>query len=276
MNRITLFFILVFLNFSSFSQPIIEVYFNIQTYIKKNTPVESIEEKYELLIKELPSQPLRVTLSFNREGNLVNEKKFGKKDGLLSETSWEYNKDQHLTRKTHKYFVNMLGWRLEETLLNYNDSGCLTDIRFSKDGLLLNSATVKCDADKRPEELQVFDGKGVHLTNEKVKYIPSANVIKVMVYKYTNQFVGNFNYPYDNSQPFQNSNLKQEFYPNGNVMLEFLGSTDGSNQGYFYEYKYDGYGNWVEKETFQVTLGKNNKIKSKKAEHKITRAIKYY
>jgi len=267
----------ILLSFSAVkAQPSIEVYFNIQSYVKNNTKVESIEEKHELQIKEITTQPLRVTRNFDQNGNIINEKKFGKKDGMLSEINWEYNGEKKLTKKTHKYFVNMLGWRLEETTLNYNDSGRLTEIRFTKDGVLLNTSSVKNDSEGRPEELQVFDGGGMHLTNEKIKYIPAANIIKVMVYKYTNQYIGNFNYPFDNTKSFQNSNIRQEFYPNGNVMLESLGTGDNADQGYYYEYQYDSQGNWIEKTTYQVAIGKNNKLKNKKAEHKITRTIKYY
>lgn len=258
------------------AQPTVEVYLNNQTYINKNTSVESIEEKHELLIKELPSQPLRIVQHFNRSGYITNEKKFGKMNGLLSETSWEFDQNEKLVKKTHKYFVNMLGWRLEETLVTYNDSGFVSNIQFFKDGIVLTSSKVKCDSIGRPVYLRVYDGKGAHLTDEKLKYIPTANIIKVMIYKYTNQFVGSFVYPIDNLIPFQSNSIKKQYYPNGNIMLETLENSKNSDQGYYYEYKYDSHGNWLEKTTYQVTIGKNNKIKDKKAEHRIQRIIKYY
>ena len=65
------------------------------------------------------------------------------------------------------------------------------------------------------------------------------------------------------------------FYPNGDVRIETLPDASKGDQGYYYEYDYDSQGNWITKETYQVKLGKDNKVSKKKLEHRITRKITY-
>ena len=59
-------------------------------------------------------------------------------------------------------------------------------------------------------------------------------------------------------------------------MVETLTHAVKGDQAYYYEYQYDNDNNWVVKETYQVKLGRNNKIRNKKLENRVTRKITYY
>jgi hypothetical protein len=171
----------------------------------------------------------------------------------------------------------MAGWKVDETRLAYNDtSGYLQELRVSKNGVPQSMCKVFCDSIGRPLDIRVLDNSGAYVMNEKIIYSPAINMIRVMLFKSSNQFAGSYTYPLDPSKPAKNNLLEREYYPNGEIMLDSIDSKSKTNQGYYYEYKYDSNGNWVEKETYQVMLGKNNKIKEKKLEHRITRTIKYY
>lgn len=272
--------IIAFLFFSSisvFAQPTIDIYFTNHPYISKGSVIESIEETYELQIKEIPPKPFKTKMLFDKNGSIVNETRYGTTGGKQSETKWEYTQNNKLTKKTQRYFVNMLGWKVDETTLGYNDTtGFISEIRYIKNGVLQYISKVFCDKVGLPMEVRVLDEKGAFSMIERISFSPSANIIRVMLLKPTGQFSSLNIYPIDYTRPYQSGQVERQYYPNGEVMLESLEYSTKIDQGYFYEYRYDGQGNWVEKDTYQVTLGKNSKIKDKRLEHKILRTIKYY
>ncbi len=258
------------------AQPVIYIYIGNQPYGKSGSSIESIEEQHELMLKDVTVEPIRIVMRFNQRGYITNELKYGKMGGLQSETRWEYDAKMQILKKTHNYFINYAGWKLDETILIYNDTtGYLSDIKQFRDGNLTSFAKVTCDSIGRPVEVRIFDSRGVYVNIERVIYIASANAIKVMNYKSTNQFINSWTYPLDNSKPFINSSIRKEYYPNGEVMIEML-DTGNTDQGYFYEYIYDSRGNWTVKQTYQVNVGKNMRIRNKKLEHSIKRTITYY
>lgn len=268
--------IFFFLLKTAISQPTIEVYLTSSPFPSRGSVIESIEENYELLIKEVPPRPIKIVSLFNKDGMLTSEIKYGKGGGKQSDIKCEYN-NRKLIKKTQKYFVNMSGWKIDETNLKYNDTtGFLTEMSVSKNNVQQSMCKVFCDGDGRPIDIRVLDNTGAYEMNEKLVYSPGINLVRVMMFKANNQFAGSYNYPIDPSKPTQNYQVEKQYYPNGDIMLDSLDSKSKTNQGYYYEYKYDSNGNWIEKETYQVTLGKNNKIKEKKLEHRITRTIKYY
>lgn len=266
------------LSLFSYSQPTIEIYLINRPYQEKGSAIESTEDNYELQIEEVqPAIPFKIITKFDKNGNIISETKFGKAGGTLSETKWEYNANLKLIKKTHRYFVNMLGWKIDETLLNYNDTtGFISEIRFIKNGALQTTSKVFCDSVGSPFEIRVLDQKGAFSSVEKINYSPNANIIRVMLLKPTGQFVSRYIYPIDSTKPYQAVDINKQYYPNGELMLESLEKSTKTDQGYYYEYVFDSRGNWVEKDTYQVTIGKNKKMKDKKLEHKIFRTIKYY
>ena len=271
------FIALILLSTLIYAQPTIEVFLNSKPYPSKGPTIESIEENLELLIKDISPQPIKIVSKFNKNGFIVNETKYGKGGGKVSESFWEYNQENKLAKKTHKYFVNLSGWKVEETKLTYNDTtGFLSYIKVSKNDVQQTMSKVFCDSIGQPIDIRVLDGNGVYVSNEKIIYSSAINLIRVMVFKSSNQFSGSYTYPIDPSKPIRNNQIEKQYYPNGELMLDSLDSNSKTNQGYYYEYSYDNYGNWIEKDTYQVSLGKNNKIKDKKLEHRIKRIIKYY
>ncbi|RPH31158.1 MAG: hypothetical protein EHM93_14730 [Bacteroidales bacterium] len=261
----------------AYSQPTIGIYFTHHPYNSKGSAIESIEETYELQIKEVPPRPFKIKMLFDKNGNLLSEAKFNSLEAKQSETKCEYNQNQKLTKKTQRFFVNMIGWKVDETTIIYNDTtGYISEIRFIKNGTLEYISKVFCDKVGLPIEVRVLDNKGAFSMIERISYSPNANIIRVMLLKPSGQYSSLHLYPIDYTKPFQSGPIERQYYPSGEVMLESLDYQTKTDQGYFYEYQYDGQGNWIEKETYQVALGKNNKIKDKKLEHKIIRAIKYY
>jgi len=277
MNTLVKIVVFCLLPIATFSQPTIDIYLNSHPYPSRGSTIESIEDNYELVINGVQPKPFKVSMMFDKVGNIVSEIKYGKSGGTLSETKWEYNQNSKLVRKNHRYFVNMLGWKVDEVQITYSDTtGYISDILIIKNGALLSNSKVFCDSQGKPFEVRVLDDKGAFTMIEKIGYSPNANLIRVMVLKSTNQFVSRWLYPIDPLKPYQSGQIERKYYPNDDVMLESLEDSTKIDQGYFYEYNYDGQGNWIEKTTYQVTLGKNGKIKDKKLEHKISRTIKYY
>lgn len=277
MKQLISIFFIYFSITSAFSQPTIEIYLTNHPYLSKGSIIESIEETYELQIKEVPPKPFKIKLHFDRSGNLQSETKFNSLDAKLSETIWAYNQNQRLTKKTQRYFVNMIGWKIDETTISYNDTtGFISEIRFVKNGALEYISKVFCDKVGLPTEVRVLDSKGSFSMIERISYSPSANIIRVMQLKPSGQFSSLNLYPIDYKKPYQSGQIERRYYPNGEIMLESLDYQTKTDQGYFYEYLYDGQGNWIEKDTYQVTLGNNKKIKDKRLEHKIFRTIKYF
>jgi hypothetical protein len=260
-----------------FAQPTIEIYYTHHPFKSKGSAIESIEETYMLQINEVPPKPFKVKMLFDRDGNLLSETKFNSLDAKQSETIWGYNQNQKLTKKTQRYFVNMIGWKVDETTISYNDTtGYISEIRFKKNGTLEFISKAFCDNVGLPREVRVLDSKESFSMIERISYSPSANIIRIMLLKPSGQFSSLHLYPIDYTKPYQSGQIERQYYPNGEVMLESLDYQTKTDQGYFYEYKYDGQGNWIEKDTYQVTLGSNKKVKDKSLEHKILRTIKYY
>lgn len=261
----------------AFSQPTLDIYFTNHPYLSKGSTIESIDETYELQIKEIPPKPIKITTLYDKNGNTLSEVKYGTAGGKQCETKWVYNQNNKLIKKTQKYFVNMLGWKVDETTLAYNDTtGFISEIRYVKNGAIQYISKVFCDKVGLPIEARVLDEKGGFSMIERISYSPTGNIIRVMLLKPSGQFSSLNTYPIDYTKPYQSGPVEKQYYPNGEVMLESLEYQTKIDQGYFYEYRYDEQGNWVEKDTYQVTIGKNSKLKDKKLEHKILRSIKYY
>ncbi len=271
--------IAVFLSFSLivFAQPTIDAYLANSKFISKGGAIESTEDTFELVLKDIPPKPFKVIIKYDNEGYLASETRFNNLNAKQSETTWTYNANKKLTRKTQTYFVNMIGWKSDEVILKYNDTtGYLSEIQYFKNKVVQSISKVFCDKFGLPYEARVLDEKGAYEGIERISYSPNANIIRVMILQASGKYAGLNIYPIDYSKPFQSGTIQKQYYPNGDVMLESLDYQTKTDQGYFYEYQYDGNGNWVEKDTYQVTIGKNDKIKDKKLEHKILRKIKYY
>jgi hypothetical protein len=195
---------------------------------------------------------------------------------MNSDTRWEYTGDGRLTKMSHKYFVNMVGWREQILSIEYNpDTGIPERIVQEREGKPLQKGTIITDSLGRVEMVQVFNANGALSYIEKLIYLIPANMIRVLMYKPNNQFVGTWSYPLDPNKDYQISSVNQTMYPNGDVRIETLPDATKGDQAYYYEYEYDSQGNWITKETYQVKLGKENKITKKKLEHRITRKITY-
>jgi hypothetical protein len=170
----------------------------------------------------------------------------------------------------------MIGWREEIVKIEYNPETQVPEkITVEREGKLLQRATVEIDTMGKIEMVQVFNSSGAYSFIEKLIYLQSANIIRVLVYRPNNQFYGTWSYPIDPNKEFNVSAVSQEKYDNGDIRLETLTDASKGDQAYYYEYEYDSQGNWIIKDTYQVNLGKNNKIKKKKLEHRITRKITY-
>ncbi|HCT29802.1 MAG TPA: hypothetical protein DIW31_03490 [Bacteroidales bacterium] len=277
MKLLTIIIAFISFTFTAYSQPTIETYLANYTYPSKGGAIESIEEKYELLVDDVSPKPFRVLTKFDNNGYILSETRYNTMDAKQSETVWTYNSNKKLTNKTQTYFVNMIGWKMDETILKYNDTtGFLSEIQCFKNKVMQYSSRVYCDSYGLPYEVRVLDERGAYEGIERLSYSPNANIIRVMMLRASGKFSSLSVYPIDYSKPFQSGSIEKQYYPNGDVMLESLDYQTKTDQGYYYEYKYDANGNWIEKETYQVTLGKNNKVKDKKLEHRVIRSIKYY
>jgi hypothetical protein len=170
----------------------------------------------------------------------------------------------------------MAGWNEEEVKIEWDETTKLPQkISALKNGEVWQWALTTVDTLGRIESAKVFSSSGAHIFSERLMYIEPSNMIKVMVFKANGLFSSTSSYPIDPSKEFSFESVSQEYYPNGDIMIDTLEGSGKGDQGYYYEYEYDDQGNWIEKRTFQATLGKNNKIKNKNLENRVIRKISY-
>ena len=277
LRALTAMIFLCFFYITVVGQPIIGHYLGETKEHNRGKKFQSIEEIHEVLIKDVAASPYKVIKMFNPNGLKISEITYGKEGGVNSKTSWEYSSDNRLLKKSHKYFVNIIGWREEILQIDYNpDTGAPESIIQEREGKTLQKATIILDTLGRVEMVQVFNTSGSLSFIEKLIYLIPANMIRVIVHRPNNQFIGTWSYPLDPNKEFSISSVNQFFYPNGDVRIETLTDASKGDQAYYYEYEYDSQGNWITKETYQVKLGKDNKLTKKKLEHRITRKITYH
>lgn len=258
------------------AQPIIDVYLSSKIPTSKGIPFISVEETHELLALVNGKAPIfKVVKKYNSSGRVTSEIKYNSLGGVQYETTWEYNSKAEPTRKFTRQFFNYKGWSTEEIILKYNDtSGCLQDITYYIEKVKKQYAQVTCDSIGTIKEVRVFNESGVYTNIERLLYVPSNNSLRVMVYRSNEQFVAAHIYPLDYSKTPPKSSIKRAYNDRGDIILEALPDSK-LKQGYYYDYRYDSYGNWNLKLTYQCTVAENDKVKDKKLEHKIKRNITY-
>jgi hypothetical protein len=277
--RVKIFFTLIFSTFliSSWAQPMVSYFLTPQSEASRGRLFKYIEEKSEILIKGLNNAPNRVEKHFNGNGLITSCISYNSAGGKTSEIVWEYANEKNLTRKFQRSFTNMRGWSEEEVILNW-DTDFITPskIEVFKNGEKWQWAVMTADNSRKIESAKVINSTGAHIFTERFVYIEASNMIKVMVYRANGVFVSTASYPIDPKRGFSFESVKREYYPNGDVMIETLKDAVKGDQAYSYEYEYDPQGNWIEKRTYQVKLGKNNRIRDKRIENRTTRKISYY
>ncbi len=275
-GRITSTLILLFYVSILWAQPMVGYYFGRDREVNRGRKFKSIEETYEVKLKEVNVPAIKIVKTFDVKGNITSKISYGAEGGVSSDMKWIYNPNGDFLERKHRYFVNMVGWREELVRIEYNpDTRMPEKITVEREGKMLQRATVTIDTLGRIEMSQVYNASGALAFIEKLIYLQPANIIRVLVYRPNNQFYGTWSYPIDPGKEFAVSAVSQEKYDNGDIRLETLTDASKGDQAYYYEYKYDSQGNWIEKDTYQVNLGKSNKIKKKKLEHRITRKITY-
>jgi hypothetical protein len=277
MIRFTLSIILSIVTLGSYAQPLVSYYIGSRSEASRGQYFKTIEESSEVIIKGVAPIPYKVVKEFNPQGNIVSSISYNSAGGKTAETRWEYIDGVRLLKKHHRYFANIAGWREEVVNVEYDQDNMLPKkIELLKEGKVFQSAALTSDTLGRIEVAEVYGSTGAHITTEKLLYIVQSNMIRVMVYRANGQFHGSWTYPIDPNKEFNFESVSRQYYPNGDVMVETLYNSMQGDQAYYYDYNYDSQGNWIVKETYQVTLGRNNSIRNKKIEHRITRNITYY
>lgn len=261
----------------SVAQPMVGYFLSPQSELSKGRTFKSIKETSEIFLKGIAVTPTRVEKEFNTFGNITASVTYNSAGGKTREVYWEYVNGENLVRKHTRSFVNLRGWQEEEVILTWNDDHSTPQkILVKKNGKVWQSALFSSDSSRRFESAEVFDSKGDHVFTERFTYIEASNIIKVMVFKANGAFHGTSTYPIDHKKPFTFESVAQTLYPNGDVMIETLSNAVSGDQAYYYEYEYDSQGNWIEKRTFQVKLGRGNRVRNKNLENKISRTITYH
>jgi hypothetical protein len=259
------------------AQPLVGYYLGSRSEMSKGKPYKLIEEDSEVLIKGMSTVPFKVKKEFNSFGNIVSSISFNSSGGKTAETSWEYLDGKRLSRKHHRSFANLAGWREEIVIIDYDENTNFpTKIEFSKEGSMVQWALLFVDTLGKIELSKVYASSGAHIFTEKLIYLEQSNMIRVMVHRANGQFYGSWTYPIDPNKEFNVESVSRQYYPNGDIMVETLTNAAKGDQAYFYEYEYDSQGNWLVKKTYQVNLGKNNSIRNKKIENRVTRKISYH
>lgn len=239
-------------------------------------PFAYIEEISEVLIKGIKVPPHRTEKSFNAQGKILAQTSYNSSGGISSEMHWEYDEEQRVAVKRLGYFVNYVGW-IEEEFHIVNDSITQLPVKIEeyKNGELMQWAAITTDSSGRLVAAKVVSTTKGHTFTEKIVYMDAANLVRVNVYRAVGMHVSSWSYPIDASRRMVVEAVSSRFYGNGNVKLEKLSGAQRGDQAYYYEYEYDSQGNWIEKRTYLVTLGKKDRIKRKKYENRITRKLTY-
>jgi hypothetical protein len=274
--KCSLFITLLFVSIGCFGQPIVSHFLAPQADISKGRPFKTIEEQSEVIIKGLNSLSPKVVQEFNSQGFIVSRVALNSAGGRTSETTWEYIDGKKLTYKKHRFFANMSGWTEDEVKVEWDyNSGLPTKVEVLRNGRVTQWALMTIDTLGRIESAKVFGPTGAHTFTERFMYMEPSNMIRVMMFRSNGVFSSNWTYPIDLTKEFSFESLTRQYYPNGDVMVETLKDSTKGDQAYYYEYDYDNQGNWVEKRTYQVSLGRNNSIRNKKLEHRFIRKIGY-
>lgn len=258
------------------AQPMASYILSPQPEISRGNMFKHIVETSEVLIKGVNTPPTKVEKRFNINGLMVSSVTLNSAGGKTNETIWNYANDKYLVRKFQRSFVNMRGWSEEEVQITWDENHTLpSKIEVLKNGKLWQWAILLADSLKRIESARVISSTGAHVFTERFVYIEASNMIKVMVYRANGVFTGTSSFPLDQSKPFVFESVSRKCYPNGDIMIETLVDASKGDQAYYYEYEYDSQGNWITKNTYQVKLGKNDRISNKKIENRVTRVITY-
>lgn len=258
------------------AQPITDHLFSAPMGMSRSTPFRSITENSELIFKGHKTPPHRQEQQYDRQGCILSQISYNSSGGVSSETYWEYDEGNRLIGKKHRFFANFSGWN-EVVIVIKRDSISFVPVGIEefKNDKLVQWAVIMVDTLNRIEMARVFGPSGAHTFTEKMMYITRSNIVKVNVYRANGVHASTWSYPIDAQKPMVIESVTSQRYPNGDVMLEKLAGANMGDQAYYYEYEYDSKGNWIEKSTYQVTLGKKDKIKKKKLENRITRSITY-
>jgi hypothetical protein len=275
-NRLFLSFTLVIFTLWGYSQPLASHLLAPQEDISKGGAFKTIEENSEVVIKGLHSPPYKVLKEFNSQGFIVSRIALNSAGGRESETRWEYLDGQKLVHKKHRFFANITGWTEDEVKVEWDvEKGLPLKIEVLRNGRVSQWALSVIDSLGRIESMRVFSATGAHIFSERFMYLEASNMVRVMVFRANGVFASNWTFPIDPKKEFSFETVSRQYYPDGNVMIETLTDSTKDDQAYYYEYEYDNRGNWIEKRTFQVNLGRNNSVRNKKLEHKLTRQIGY-
>ncbi len=261
---------------SLLAQPIIDIYLSSQIPASRGANFYQVEESHELLaIKNGTNSTFKIVKKYNNNGKIISETKYNSVGGVQYETTWAYNAKGEPTRKFTRQFINYKGWVTEEAIVKYNDTtGCLQDITFFYEKVKKQYAQATCDSIGRLKEVRIFNESGVFINIERFLYVPANNSLRVMVYRSNEQYVATHIYPLDFTKTPPKSSIKRAYNERGDIILEALPDSK-LKQGYYYDYRYDSYGNWNLKLTYQCTVTDDDKVKDKKLEYKITRKITY-
>lgn len=260
----------------AFSQPIVNHFLAIPNDVSHGRTFRSITETSEVLIRGYKPIPHKTEKQFNGNGLITQQIAYNSAGGKSSETHWEYTQHNELRRKYHKFFANLSGWNEEEVVVEWDSETLLPHrVEVIKNGKTSQWALITVDTLGRIESAEVFGPTGAHTFTEKFIYIEPSNMIKVMVYKSNGLYASSWSYPLNREKEFNFESVACQYYPNGDVMLEKLSNAIKGDQAYYYEYEYDSQGNWIKKRTYQVNLGRNDRIKKKNLENKVTRKISY-
>lgn len=274
-SLITILWFILFLA-EAMTQPVTAHLLATPADYSQGKPFAYIEEISEVLIKGIKIPPHRTEKSFNAQGKIISQTSYNSSGGISSEIQWEYDREQRVAVKKHGYFVNYVGW-IEEECHIVRDSITRFPVKIEefKNGESMQWSAITTDSSGRPVTAKVVSSTKGHTFTEKIVYMDAANLVRVNVYRAAGMHVSSWSYPIDASRRMVVEAVSSRYYGNGNVKLEKLSGAKQGDQAYYYEYEYDSQGNWVEKRTYLVTLGKNDRIKKKKYEHRITRKLTY-
>lgn len=275
-KRTLLVFVALFFSSALMGQPLVSHFLEKPSEVSKGRPFKRIEEMSEVVIKGVSTIPHKVVKEFNAYGNILSRISYNSAGGISNETHWEYVDGIRLKRKNFRFFANILGWKSEVIHIDWDEETKQPKkIRVVKNGKTWRTAIIQIDTLGKVESAKVLDSQGGHVFNENFIYLESSNMIKVMVSRSNGAFYGSWSYPIDPSKEFEFESVSRQYYPNGEVKLEFLSEDTKNKQAYYYEYKHDNQGNWIEKTTYQTKIGRKNKLRNKRMEHKVTRTITY-
>jgi hypothetical protein len=261
-------FITLILASTSKGQNIFSVlHLNEERDLHRGTP-KQITETIVFYNSKGTERKKRVT-EYDQAGLPVSGRSFNDDESVASITTYKYDTVRRiiLQRKINEVNVRFRTSKIG-IIYQYEAANSPTRIQYLNfDGNVVSEVRLKNDSLGLPVELLLFEPVGNLIGVELASYIPKENKAIVSVANTKGEIISTdtMKISFKEAHKFNDPNIT--YNVKGDVISSMSRWPDGSIHYSEYDYVYDGAGNWVEQQVFDVIYKSNDKKKRKLKSH---------